>query len=105
LIKAAVKHSGFALVDILQPCVTFNKINTFEWYRQRVYHVESEYNPEDRIIAFKKALEWGDRIPTGIIFKNNRKTLEERIPVIQDKPLIRQSFDSSKIQETLKEFY
>ena len=64
LMKAAILHKGFSLLDILQPCVTFNKINTYEWYKQRVYHVEPEYNPEDRIEAFKKALEWGERIPT-----------------------------------------
>jgi len=105
LIKEAANHKGFTLVDILQPCVTFNKINTYEWYRQRVYHVEPEYNPEDRIAAFKKALEWGERIPIGIIYKNNRQIYEERLPIIKEKPLIKQSFDISKISQTLKEFF
>jgi 2-oxoglutarate ferredoxin oxidoreductase subunit beta len=105
LIKEAINHKGFTLVDILQPCVTFNKINTYEWYRQRAYHIEPEYNPEDRIEAFKKALEWGDRIPIGIIYKNNRPIFEERIPVIKDIPLVRQPFDISKLDNTLKEFY
>lgn len=105
LVKEAIKHKGFSLVDILQPCPTFNKINTYEWYRQRVYHIEPEYNPEDRITAFKRALEWGDRIPLGIIYKNNRQILEERIPVIADKPLVKQTLDLSKIEKTLKEFY
>ena len=59
LMKEAINHKGFSLVDILQPCVTFNKINTYEWYRQRVYHIEPEYNPENRTEAFKRALEWG----------------------------------------------
>ena len=105
LIKDAINHKGFTLVDILQPCVTFNKINTYEWYRQRVYHMEPEYNPEDRIEAFKKALEWGDRIPIGIIYKNNRPIFEEKIPVIKDMPLVKQPFDASKLESTLKEFY
>jgi 2-oxoglutarate ferredoxin oxidoreductase subunit beta len=105
LIKEAVNHKGFTLVDILQPCVVFNKINTYEWYRQRVYHIESGYNPADRAEAFKKALEWGDRIPIGIIYKNNRPIFEERIPVIKDIPLVRQPFDISKLDNTLKEFY
>lgn len=105
LIKEAINHKGFTLVDILQPCVTFNKINTYEWYRQRVYRIEPEYNPEDRGEAFKKALEWGDRIPIGIIYRNNRLVYEERIPVIKDNPLVRQSFDISKLEATLKEFY
>jgi 2-oxoglutarate ferredoxin oxidoreductase subunit beta len=105
LMKAAILHKGFSLLDILQPCVTFNKINTYEWYKQRVYHIEPEYNPEDRIGAFKKALEWGDRIPIGVIYKNKRPILEERIPVIKDNPLVRQSFDMSRLEIALKEFY
>lgn len=47
--------------------MTFNKINTYEWYKQRIYKIEPEYNPENRIEAFKKALEWGEHIPIGII--------------------------------------
>jgi 2-oxoglutarate/2-oxoacid ferredoxin oxidoreductase subunit beta len=105
LMKEAVRHEGFSLLDILQPCVTFNKINTYEWYRQRVYHVESEYNPEDRIAAFKKALEWGDRIPLGVLYRNHRLPLEKRMPVLSDGPLVRQSFDIAKLESTLKEFY
>ena len=105
LIKEAMDHKGFSLVDILQPCVTFNKVNTYEWYRQRVYHLEPEYNPEDRTEAFRRALEWGDRIPLGILFKNNRPAYEKRISVIEDKPLVRQPFDISKVEATLKEFY
>jgi 2-oxoglutarate ferredoxin oxidoreductase subunit beta len=105
LMKASILHKGFSLLDILQPCVTFNKINTYEWYKQRVYHVEPEYNPEDRIEAFKKALEWGERIPTGIIYKNHRPILEEKLPVIKDNPLVRQSFDQSRLETALKEFY
>jgi 2-oxoglutarate ferredoxin oxidoreductase subunit beta len=105
LIKAAVNHKGFSLVDILQPCVTFNRINTHEWYKQRIYHIEPEYDPEDKIQAFQKALEWGERIPTGIIYRNNRPILEERIPVIKDKPLVKQSFDPLILEVALKEFY
>jgi len=105
LVKAAINHKGFSLVDILQPCVTFNKINTYEWYRKRVYHIEPEYNPEDRAGAFKKALEWGERIPIGVIYKNNRQILEERIPVIKDMPLAKQAVAESKWENILKEFY
>ncbi len=105
LMKAALLHKGFSLVDILQPCLTFNKINTYEWYKQRAYHLEPEHDPEDRIKAFSRALEWGDRIPLGIIYKNNRPVLEERIPVIKNTPLVKQSFEKSKLETTLKEFY
>jgi 2-oxoglutarate ferredoxin oxidoreductase subunit beta len=105
LIKAAINHKGFTLVDILQPCVTFNKINTYEWYRQRVYRIEPEYDPQDRVAAFARALEFGDKIPIGIIYKNDRPAFEEKIPVIKDMPLVKQPFDLKKIETTLKEFY
>ncbi len=104
LIEEAVKHKGFSLLDILQPCVTFNKVNTYEWYKQRVYHIELEYNPEDRTSAFNKALEWGERIPVGIIYQNHRMILEERIPIIRKAPLVRQSVDLLKLEDTLREF-
>lgn len=105
LIKEAMGHKGFSLVDILQPCVTFNKVNTYAWYKERVYHIEQGHNTEDRAEAFKKALEWGDRIPIGIIYRNRRQALEDRVPVIKDSPLVRQPFEPSKIEKTMKEFY
>jgi len=105
LMKEAIQHEGFSLVDIFQPCVTFNKINTYDWYRQRVYHIELEYNPEDRMAAFKRALEWGDRIPTGLIYRNHRPIFEKKIPAIKETPLAKQSFDISKIESIFKEFY
>jgi len=104
LMKEAIIHKGFALLDILQPCVTFNKVNTYDWYKQRVYHVGPDYNPEDRMAAFAKALEWGDRIPIGVIYRNNRPMFEERVPMIKDGPLVHQVFDVNKIGATLKEF-
>jgi 2-oxoglutarate ferredoxin oxidoreductase subunit beta len=105
MIKEAVSHKGFSLVDILQPCVTFNKLNTYEWYRERVYRIEPEYNPEDRAEAFKRSLEWEARIPIGIFYRNNRPAFEERIPVIKDTPLVKQSFNKELAENILKEFY
>lgn len=102
--KEAINHKGFALVDILQPCVTFNKNNTYEWYKQRVYQIEDGYNPEDRTAAFKMAMQWGEMIPTGVIYKNNRPLFEERLPVL-DTPLIRQAVELSRLEATLREFY
>ncbi|MCS7214978.1 MAG: 2-oxoacid:ferredoxin oxidoreductase subunit beta [Thermodesulfovibrio sp.] len=104
LIKEAVNHKGFCLLDILQPCVSFNKVNTFEWYRQRVYRLSDNYDPTDRVKAFEKSLEWGDRIPIGVIYKKERPTFEEQLPVIAQKPLVEQSFNFEKIRELLTKF-
>lgn len=105
IIKESINHRGFALVDILQPCVSFNKINTFEWYNQRVYRLSPDHDPTDRIKAFEKSLEWGDRIPTGVIYKAERPTFEEQIPVIKHKPLVQQNPQLDRIEELLMKFY
>ncbi|HHV55343.1 MAG TPA: 2-oxoacid:ferredoxin oxidoreductase subunit beta [Firmicutes bacterium] len=88
LIGRAIRHRGYALVDVLQPCVIFNRINTAKWYRERVYHLneEPDYRPEDREWARQKAEEWGDRIPTGIFFETAGKpTYEETVSVLRER--------------------
>ncbi len=109
LIGMAMDHKGFSLIDILQPCVSFNKINTYEWYGKRVYRLEKTYNPEERIGAFRKALEWGDHIPIGVIYKNQRRAFEERIPAIAERPLTKQPISietlRKNITETLNGYY
>ncbi len=105
LIKAAVSHKGFALVDILQNCITFNKVNTLDWYKQRVYHLDAEYDPRNRSEAFRRCLEWGERIPLGIFFRNDRPPYEDRFPMTAGSPLIAQPFDSRKVAAILQEFF
>jgi len=105
LMMEAMNHKGFALIDILQPCVTFNKINTYEWYQKRVYRLEREYDPENRIAAFGRALEWGDRIPIGVIYRNSRMTYEERLPVNAGRSLAKQPINPAQWEQLLREFY
>lgn len=105
LIKEAVHHRGFALIDILQPCVSFNKINTFQWYKERVYELDNNYNPEDKILAFQKSLEGDGKIPLGIIYRINKPTLEEQIPLLKDEPLVKQKLQLEKVKELLNSFY
>jgi 2-oxoglutarate ferredoxin oxidoreductase subunit beta len=93
MIARGIQHSGYALIDVLQPCVTFNKLNSYDWYRERVYKVEEEtgYDPTDRLAAWKKAEEWGNRIPTGVIYEDtSRPTYEEQVPVLRAGPLAKQ---------------
>ena len=58
MMKEAINYKGYALVDIFQNCVSFNKVNTFSWYRERVYHLEDDYDPTDKANAMKKAMEF-----------------------------------------------
>lgn len=106
MIRAAVQHRGFALIDILQPCVTFNHQNTFSWYSKRVYKLsnEKEYNPEDRAAAMLKALEWTERIPIGIIYRQHRPVFEDQIPALKKGPLYGQQIDPLRVSQLLEEF-
>ena len=105
LLKAGIKHQGFSLIDILQPCVSFNHKNTYQWYRERVYKLEGErYDPSDKIAAFSKAQEWGDRIPIGIIYRKERPVYEKQFPVLKDMPLVKRKIDPSEFEGLLDEF-
>jgi len=68
LIKEAILFKGTAVVDILQPCVSFNKINTYQWYKERVFKLESPV--KERYEALKTAELWGEKIPIGVIYRN-----------------------------------
>ena len=106
LLKMGIEHRGFALIDILQPCVSFNHQNTLQWYRQRVYKVEDEkgYDPGDKLAAFAKAQEWGDRIPIGLIYKQERPVYEEQLPALKEMPLVKQKLDPLQFEQLLDEF-
>ncbi len=105
MMKAAISHKGFALLDIFQPCVTYNRINTYQWFKQRVYALESSYNPEDRQAAFSRSLEFGDKIPLGIIYRNMRPAFSDRLPALEKGPVVNRAFDPSLLADIMKEFY
>ncbi|ABN70533.1 pyruvate ferredoxin/flavodoxin oxidoreductase, beta subunit [Staphylothermus marinus F1] len=87
IIKEAIKHKGFSFIDVLQPCVTFDKLHTYTWYRQRIYKLEETgHDPTNWEEAMKKAYEWGDRIPIGIIYKEEKPTMEELLEPIKKNP-------------------
>lgn len=106
LIKAGITHKGFALIDILQPCVSFNHKNTFQWYKERVYKLEetSGYDPTNRAQAMEKAMEWGDRIPIGVIYKQERPAYEDQIPALKRGTLVSQKIDPMQAEKLLAEF-
>ncbi len=105
LMSDAIAHKGFAIVDVLQPCVTFDKVHTYAWYRERIYHLESQgYKPDDKLKAIEKAMEWGDKIPIGLFYKEIRPTSEDQEPALTDEPLIRVPVASECLDEVLQEF-
>lgn len=102
IIKKGMQHKGFSFIDVFSPCVTYNKINTYDFFRQRTYVLEGNDTSD-----FKKALdlahEWGDKIPIGVLYENNEKRYEDFDPVISGKSLIDQPL-YKLTEEDLKEF-
>jgi 2-oxoglutarate ferredoxin oxidoreductase subunit beta len=107
LMKSAFEHKGFTLLDMFQPCVSFNHLNTYDWYRERLYPLEEEYDPTDRMTAFHRSLEFGERIPTGILYRVERETYEDRLPVLGGAPLVHRPFEPKKLENSAieAEFY
>lgn len=92
VMAGAIAHRGFALVDVFSPCVTYNMINTYPWFKQRVYKLESEtgYDVTDYDRAIDKAFEWGDRIPIGLFYKADQAIYEDSEPALKKGPLVHQ---------------
>lgn len=77
VLKQAIEHDGFAFIDDLSPCVTFNKVNTYDYWRERVYKLEeTDYTPDNKAEAMVKALEWDDKVPLGVFYKEDKPTYD-----------------------------
>jgi 2-oxoglutarate ferredoxin oxidoreductase subunit beta len=102
LIQQGIAHLGFALIDILQPCVSFNTVNTFAWYKKRCSPMTAEYDPTNWDEAIKMSCQWGDRIPIGIIYQNDRLPFEDHFPVLAQGPLLGRSMDRKKLKKVME---
>jgi len=99
-----IKNPGFSFINILQPCIPFNKVNTFKWYQERVYKLPPEYDPYNKPAALARAQEWGDKIPTGIIYKNKRASLENQLPQLSRPSLLMQDYLKEKRDSLITDF-
>ncbi|MHB1932338.1 MAG: thiamine pyrophosphate-dependent enzyme [Thermoplasmata archaeon] len=105
LVANGLRHRGFAFIDVMSPCVTYNKINTFDFFRQRVYKLESSgHDPTNIVTAWQRALEWGDKIPIGLFYKTDRPTYEELEEVLLQGPLVHQPAGLKGHESVLDEF-
>lgn len=104
MMKEAINYNGYALIDILQPCVSFNKVNTYQWYKKRVYALDDTYDPSDKATALVKAMEWGDRIPIGIIYREDKPSYLDHLPHLHDKPLYTRERETEAIEGFIREF-
>ena len=90
MVEALQVEEGFVLLDILQPCVSFNKRNTYRWYSERVKPIDDSHDPRDRDKALDIAFQWGDEIPIGVIYRSDREGFESKMPVLENGPLTEQ---------------
>lgn len=106
MLKLAISHKGYTLIDIFQPCVTYNKVNTYKWFRENVYELSDEYDPTDRTAAFAKAIE-SFPFPIGVIYKSSEKeTMDEALhrEAGLSGPLYERELDGQKIGSLIERF-
>ena len=105
LIQAGIRHRGFALIDILQPCVSFNRVNTHKWYKDRIAPIEENHDETDLIAALRLALGTNDRIPTGIFHRRESPSYTDRIDKLNDKPLTDHRYRPELLKALLTDGY
>ncbi|MBX3076063.1 hypothetical protein KF707_04480 [Candidatus Obscuribacterales bacterium] len=96
-IAGGMAHKGFALIDVFSPCVTYNKINTYPWFKERVYKLEEQnWDPSDFYKSIEKSYEWGDTIPLGVLYKTEMPTYEDGEPNLQKGALVKAKLGADK---------
>jgi 2-oxoglutarate/2-oxoacid ferredoxin oxidoreductase subunit beta len=104
MIKQGIAHRGFSLIDILQPCVSFNRINTYAWYKERCRPLPPSHDPGDWDAAMQAAHQWGDTIPVGVIYRNDRSAFEDHFPALKKGPLVGRDVDRDRLAAILETY-
>ncbi len=105
LMKQAISFRGYAHLDILQPCVVWNKVNTFSWYKDRVYKLPDDYDNTNYENAYKKSREFGDKIPIGVLYKVEKPTYGDSFNFIKDgEPLVDSKLDPLDAKDLMNDF-
>ncbi|MGM0442167.1 MAG: thiamine pyrophosphate-dependent enzyme [Elusimicrobiota bacterium] len=101
ILSQAVEHKGLSLVDIFQPCVSFNKLNTYKWFKEHTYYLPDDYKPDNREDAFSRSME-KDKFPLGVFYKKERETFENQaIPESFSQPVYKQTVNRDKIEKLI----
>jgi 2-oxoglutarate ferredoxin oxidoreductase subunit beta len=104
IVKKAIKHRGYSLVDILQPCVSFNHVNTFEWYKENTFYLDENHDSSDFEAAFRQSMK-NDKLALGIFYQEEgRPTFEDNLGIyeINETPLFQRKFDTNKLSEMIE---
>lgn len=98
LIEEAMKHKGFAFLNVFSPCVTFNKINTYDWFKEHIVNLDQfpEYDPTNRVMAMTKLMETNSMV-TGLIYQDkSKKSYEDLVPGFKPEALAKQDLQLSE---------
>jgi 2-oxoglutarate/2-oxoacid ferredoxin oxidoreductase subunit beta len=106
ILTQAINYRGYALIDIFPPCVTFNKVNTHQWFKENTYYVDENYNPNNFDLAVNKLFET-EKIPMGILYrKEETKTFTDYLPAYKEnkEPLFKRKTDAQKLTQLMDKF-
>ncbi len=99
-------HQGFAVIDVLQPCVTFNKLYTHIFYQENIYKLGREHDVSDKSAAFKKASEWNlKQIPVGVIYESKIPSYEDQIPLLKSGPLVSNKIKKRDLTKLFSKYF
>ncbi len=104
IIKQAIQHEGYALVDIFHPCVTFNKVNNFRWFKNNTYYLDDDYDRSNVTAAMEKALDL-EKYALGVLYQNTeRKSFEKQVTVYEKDPtpIVKRTRDLAKVNDLLR---
>lgn len=102
IIKAAIRHKGYALVDVFQPCVVFNKQNTYQWFKEHTYYLEG-HDKTDKMKALALAFDM-ERMPLGILYQEIGKPTYETLVRTGDEPLYERERDKQLLADLIKTY-
>jgi len=104
LMKRAIAHKGYALLDILQSCVTYNKLNTYQWFKEHTYYLDESHDPHDRMAAFQKATET-EKLPLGVFYLSpDKPSFEDNTGIYREdsRPLYERQVDVERLRDLMK---
>jgi len=100
IIKQAIQFKGCSVVDVFQPCVIFNKQNTYKWFKENTYYLPENYDPTDRNLAFEKAIET-EKLPLGVLYRQDGRELYEDLLAIPDTPAYKHKVSEEAFEKML----
>lgn len=106
LIRQAVEHKGFSLIDIMSPCISFNKVHTYAWFKQRIRPIGPDHDPTSFDAALALARHGEEEIPTGVYYKAERPVFGERMAALRGEPIVKKNLAEapSRVREVFRKY-